>query len=66
MTENNQEKVWIGCEVQSAFHIDFKALAKDNSRSLAGEIRIALESHLRKQTAKKHFISTTTPTLVVK
>lgn len=60
MTKNNQEKVWMGCEVQSEFHGSFKAMAKYNSRSLAAEIRIALEAHLRKHNQRQHFKSTAT------
>jgi len=58
MTNENQSKVWIGCEVPAVFHGNFKTLAKNNGRSLAGEIRIALEVHYRKESAKKHFTNT--------
>lgn len=53
MTKSNQEKVWIGCEVQSEFHSSFKAMAKSNNRTLASEIRIALEAHYAKFKAKE-------------
>lgn len=60
MKNDNQQKVYIGCEVPAVFHGNFKTLAKNNERSLSGEIRIALESHLRRENQKRNFKSTAT------
>lgn len=46
-------KTYVGCEVPTPFYEDFKAMAKSNNRTLASEIRIALEAHYAKFKAKE-------------